>query len=121
MKNYSELTKLIPPEQKALMSLVTMLRHRFPDAIRHVMLFGSKIRGNSDPESDIDLLIVVDDYSWSMEKEITHLATQTDHDFGVLLSDHVISISRFRQMAARREPFYKNLEREGIDLWQIMN
>lgn len=82
-------------------------------------LFGSKVRGDSGSESDIDLLIVVDDYNWPLEKDITRLTTWTDYTYGVVLSDHVISVARFKQMAARGEPLYHSLEREGIDLWTL--
>ena len=117
IKTVSALSNLQPQEQKALMELVTCLRERFSDVIRHVLLFGSKVRGDSDPESDIDLLIVVEDYNWALEKEITRLTTETDYAFGVVVSDHVISRARFHQMGARREPLYHSLEREGVDLW----
>lgn len=115
----ANLQHLQPHERQALFHLVTRLRQRFSEAIRHVWLFGSKARGDSDLESDIDLLIVVDDYNWPLEKDITRLTTQTDYTYGVVLSDHVISVARFEQMATRREPFYYSLEREGIDLWTL--
>ena len=99
------------------MSLVEFLKKRYLHSIRHVMLFGSKARGDSDTESDIDLLIVVEEYTWALEKEISRISTQTDHKYKVVLSDHIVSNTRFEQMAARREPLYCNLEREGIDLW----
>ena len=119
MKNTANLRHLRPHEWKALIDLVTRLRQRFPETIRHVWLFGSKVRGDSDAESDIDLLIVVDDYNWPLEKDITCLTTLTDYAYDVVLSDHVVSIARFQQMAARREPLYRSLEREGIDLWTL--
>jgi len=119
MNNIANLQHLQPHERKALLDLVTRLEQRFSQTIRHVWLFGSKARGDSDAESDIDLMIVVDNYNWSLEKDITHLTTQTDYTYNVVLSDHVISTARFEQMAARREPLYHSLEREGIDLWTL--
>jgi uncharacterized protein len=117
MKKIANLGNLKPHERRALTALVDVLRKRFRSIIHHVMLFGSKARGDSDPESDIDLLIVVDEYSWALEKEIGRFATETDYEYKVVLSDHIVSNIRFEEMAARREPFYCNLEREGIDLW----
>ena len=117
MNNVANLRNLQPQERRALMSLVEFLKKRYLHSIRHVMLFGSKARGDSDTESDIDLLIVVEEYTWALEKEISRISTQTDHKYKVVLSDHIVSNTRFEQMAARREPLYCNLEREGIDLW----
>ncbi len=119
MNNVVNLRCLQLKERKALMELVTRLHEKFSHTIRHMLLFGSKVRGISDAESDIDLLIVVEEYDWALEKEITRLVTQTDYAYEVILSDHIISNARFKQMAARREPLYRTLEVEGIDLWML--
>ena len=119
MNNTVNINRLQPHERKALMDLVTRLQRRFSHDIRHVLLFGSKVRGDADTESDIDLLIVVDEYNWALETEITRLTTQIDYEYEVVLSDHIITRERFVQMDARREPFYCNLEAEGIDLWTL--
>ena len=119
MDDFEKLKRLQPQERKALMDLAARLHQAFSYTIRHMLLFGSKVRGDSDAESDIDLLIVVDEYSWDLEKEITRLTTQTDCAYKVVLSDHVVSNERFEQMAARREPLYCNIEAEGIDLWTL--
>ena len=119
MYNVASLRHLKTKEKKALMHLLSQLYQGFSQTISHIYLFGSKLRDNSDAESDIDLLIVVKEYSWTLEKEITRLTTQTDYAYQVILSDHIIGNERFEQMAARREPLYCNLEAEGIDLWTL--
>ena len=119
MDNVANLSRLQLKERNALLALLALLQQRFSHTIRHMWLFGSKVRGNSDAESDIDLLIVVQPYTWALEKEITQLATQTDYAHNVVLSDHIISNARFEQMAARRDPVYCSLEAEGIDLWPL--
>ena len=119
MDKVTNLRNLQPQERKAILALLEILEKELLHSIRHVVLFGSKARGDSDAESDIDLLIVVEEYSWALEKEITRLTTQADYAHNVVLSDHIIGKARFEQMAARREPLYCNLEREGIDLWTL--
>lgn len=57
-----DLGSLTPDERRALTALLEALRKRFPDTIDRVVLFGSKSRGDSDSESDIDLLMVVKEY-----------------------------------------------------------
>ena len=109
MNNVANLRHLQLQERKALMDLVARLHQRFSHTIRHMLLFGSKARGSSGTESDIDLLIVVEEYSWALEKEITGLTIQTDYAYNVVLSDHIISNARFEQMAARREAVYRSI------------
>ena len=47
---------LTPSEEQAVNSFVQRLLDRYPDRIRQVVLFGSKARGDSGIESDIDIL-----------------------------------------------------------------
>jgi predicted nucleotidyltransferase len=51
-------TALFPREQEAIDAFVIRLRQRYPDRISEILLFGSKARGDSGPESDIDILVV---------------------------------------------------------------
>lgn len=111
------LPSLAPNELSALVEFVRRLREKFAERIAHVWLFGSKARGDSGPESDIDLLVVTRADGWEFEKQVNRLALDVDLSYDVVLSDHMIDIDRFRQMAARQEPLYKNIQREGIDLW----
>jgi predicted nucleotidyltransferase len=47
---------LAPAEREAIEAAAARLRARFP--VTDVVLYGSKARGDSDPESDIDLLVL---------------------------------------------------------------
>ncbi len=119
MDDYDRLQHLQRHELTALAEFVARLRERFSDTIRNVWIFGSKVRGDFDAESDMDLLIVVQDYNWALEKDITRIAAQTDCTYDVVLSDHIVSATRFAQMATRQEPLYHSIEREGVDLWTL--
>ncbi len=104
-------------EQKAVVAFLRRLRQQFGDRIIHVWFYGSKARGDADEESDLDLLVVVRDDDESLEETIGDLALTLSLEYGVLLGDHTIGQRRFAQMRARQEPFYRNLIREGTDLW----
>ena len=55
MRNLDDLT-LKRNERAAIQEATRILKERFP--VRDVILFGSKVRGDSDTDSDIDLLVV---------------------------------------------------------------
>lgn len=119
MKDHERLQRLSGRDRAALADFATRLRRQFNhDNIQHVWLFGSKIRGDAQPDSDIDLLIVVRDYDWALEKAITRVAVEIDLANDVVLSDHIVNAERFAQMAARNEPLYRSISREGVDLWE---
>ena len=55
LKTFGEL-KLGMNEKEAIQEATRILKKQFP--VEDVILFGSKARGDSDPESDIDLLLL---------------------------------------------------------------
>jgi len=58
MYSHPRLRHLTPHEREVLAEFLYRLRERCGEHIAHVWLFGSKARGDSDEESDVDLLIV---------------------------------------------------------------
>ncbi len=53
----------MPENLRQLLSdLKAGLRQLYPQRLRGVYLFGSYARGDQDPESDLDILIVLSDY-----------------------------------------------------------
>jgi uncharacterized protein (UPF0332 family)/predicted nucleotidyltransferase len=117
MRDHPRLRHLTPHERDVLAEFLSRLREQYGDRIAHVWLFGSKVRGDSDEESDVDLLIVARDGDDALQKVIGEIAYELSLEHGVLLCEHVISTWRFAQMRARQEPIYKNIVREGVDLW----
>ena len=117
MLDHPRLRHLTPRERGVLAEFLSRLRERFGDHIAHVWFFGSKVRGDFDEESDVDLLIVARDGSDMLEEVVGEIAYTLSLEHGVLLCEHVVSVWRFAQMRARQEPLYENIVREGVDLW----
>ena len=58
-----EYNQTMPENLRQLLSdLKAGLRQLYPQRLRGVYLFGSYARGDQDPESDLDILIVLSDY-----------------------------------------------------------
>ena len=102
---------LTPQERQAVDTLVQSLRQKYPDRIREVMLFGSKARGDSRPDSDIDLLILVDDDHWRFSHTIGKMAARVSLNRDVLLGPCVISQTRWPSTI-----LYRTVAGEGIPL-----
>ena len=120
MLDHPHLQHLTPHERKVLAEFLSRLWERCGDRITHVWLFGSKVRGDFDEESDVDLLIVVSEGDDTLEKAVGEVAYDLSLEHGVLLCEHVVSTWRFAQMRARQELIYKNVVGEGIDLWPLV-
>jgi len=115
--DHPRLRHLTSHERNVLTELLSQLRGQFSDHIAHAWLFGSKARGDSDEESDVDLLIVARDGSDVLGEAVSEIAYDLSLEHGVLLCEHVISAYRFAQMRVRQEPLCRNVVREGVDLW----
>jgi predicted nucleotidyltransferase len=102
---------LTSQERQAVEAFVQALRQQYPDRIQQVLLFGSKARGDSHPDSDIDLLILVDDDHWRFSHAIGKMAARVSLNRDVLLGPCVISQARWPSTI-----LYRTVADEGIPL-----
>jgi predicted nucleotidyltransferase len=98
-------------ERQAVDAFIKALHQQYPDRIRDVILFGSKARGDSHPDSDIDILILVDDDDWRFSHAVSRLAAHISLNYDVLLGPRVI-----RQARWERSLLYSTVSSEGITL-----
>jgi predicted nucleotidyltransferase len=104
-------------ERAALSALVTRLREQYGDQLLRVVLFGSKARGDSDSESDLDVLILVNDGDWRFQDAVALVAFDPMIEYGVVLSPLVVNAADYRWWQEHHAPIYRNVSREGIELW----
>lgn len=88
------------------------LRDLYGDRLRDVILFGSWARGDAHPESDIDLLVVLDEVesSWEERKRMEDALWMRSLEHETVICTVPISED---DMRARRTPLLINIRREG--------
>ena len=103
-------------EKDALRRLVAYLHATFPEKIESICLYGSKARGDSQPESDIDVLIIAQDDDDQLQYDISTEAARISIDCDVILGPLVIGVPRWEEM--RGFTLYRNVARDaaGLDL-----
>jgi len=111
------LRHLTENERAALAEFVQRLRAKFGDQVLLVRLFGSKARGDFDEESDIDVLVVVTNGDWQFGDEVALEACDSMLEYNVVISSLVLSADRYHWMRSVGAPFYREAERDGVDLW----
>ncbi len=82
-----------------------------------VKLFGSKVRGDFDEESDIDVLVVVKDKNGHIWDDLVALEVDLMLKYNVVISSLIMSKENYEWHRRYRAPLYRSIEREGIDLW----
>jgi predicted nucleotidyltransferase len=106
-------------ERKALRTFVKRLQQSFPNKIRQVSLFGSKARGDSDDDSDVDVLIIVNQKDLALRRDIIDICSDLSLEYDVLLSPRVIPDERWQ--AIRNFRFYKNVVRDALPILETEN
>ncbi len=97
---------------------VKRLRLGLSTNVVDVRLFGSEARGDSTPESDIDVLVVVQPESEraALEDRAIDIAFDVNLEFGVYISPRVITQGILNDPVWGETPFIKNIAGESIPL-----
>jgi predicted nucleotidyltransferase len=107
-------TSLSQAEAQALRAFVNQLQELFSQQVLQLALFGSKARGESGPDSDVDVLVIVDREDRSLRREIIDIASDLSLEYDVLLSPRVIGIQRWK--ARQNFMLYSNIARDALPI-----
>jgi len=102
-------------ERDALIKLIMDLKRSWPKI--KFKLFGSKVKGKADKESDIDLLILLPcEVTEEIRREIIHKIFDINLAFGTNISGLVISEEEWESPIFSLLPIHTFIEEEGITL-----
>lgn len=95
-----------------LTELDTLLRSRLSGNLKEVVLFGSRINGNSHGDSDYDILIVLKEkVDWMAVREISDLCYEIDLKYNIITDTHIISEEEFSTLRGKQPVFVNALEK----------
>ena len=96
-----------------LRELKAGLQALYGSRLRGVYLFGSYARGEADPESDLDVLVVLDDVAhYGAEVDRTsELGARLSLKYGISLSKVFV---RHQDWLTGRTPFLENVREEAL-------
>lgn len=104
---------LIPTMAKELRRLISGNR------VVSMAVFGSLARGESKPQSDLDLFVLV--RNGANAKPVGRLLEETRNGFtdrfGMFLSPYVVSIGDFAKRLKRKDKLIRSILREGWVVW----
>ncbi|HEM61982.1 MAG TPA: nucleotidyltransferase domain-containing protein [Chloroflexi bacterium] len=114
------LDHLTEKEQETLLEFLAGLRDRFDGIVQEVVLFGSRARGEAQPESDMDVLVVLSQADLATSKLVRHLAVEVWLRHGIYVSTRVWSQAHWRRLEELQTLLYQNIRRDGIDLLEAV-
>ena len=102
-------------EKIALEEIIKDLKRVWPEAA--FKLFGSKVKGSNDPESDLDLLIEMPcTVTEAIRREIIHKVFETNLTHGSNISVFIVSKQEWENGLLSVLPIHASIEKEGIPL-----
>ncbi len=117
-------------ERRALRAYAEYTLSRYGDQVEALVLFGSHARGEAAPDSDIDLLVVLNreylpdkndvylvGYGNPVWEDLTAHSLDILLEYDVYISPTLISLREYQQWS----PLMENVQGEGVSLWTKRN
>ena len=99
--------------QKAVLAFARKTREALGDRVVHIILYGSRARGDYTDDSDIDVLIVVRGISKEeAEERLSWLAWEVLEEYEELLAEFVVTENEYEP--DRERAFFINVKEEGV-------
>ncbi len=102
-----------PQLDEILARLKSYLQETYRDRLSQVILYGSQARGDAHTESDIDVLVVLNDsFDFGIEvKRTNDFIADLCLENEVLIS---VAFAALTQVKSAQMPFFMNIQREGL-------
>ncbi len=96
--------------------LKNSLQDLLSDDLVGMVLYGSRARGDFDPDSDIDIAIIVRGLTSQVKNQILDKVAAIEIEHVMPLSTLVLSEADFERLKQRERRLALDIEREGIPL-----
>lgn len=114
-------TSLTSAERRAVDRTISELRRRFGERLRSVWLYGSRARGEPPrPDSDVDLLVVLDARNWPDDWDVIGLAMDAADAEGLerlSLSTRTYGADELTRRREIKSFFIQEVDRDKIVLY----
>lgn len=107
---------LTPSERAALELFSQRVRDRLRSVVKEIVLFGSKARGDAAPDSDIDVLVLLDSEDWRLKWDVSEEVVAVGMETGVFVSALPMLVQHFKKSHQTRTSFALNVQEEGVPL-----
>lgn len=102
-------------DRRIVQHLVKGLHEALGNWLKQVIVYGSRARGDHEPGSDLDVLVLVSRLDASVKQRIREIRYQVmwEADFHPLISMLCLEEDEFNRMVQQESSLATNIEREG--------
>ncbi len=98
-------------EKEILKRFKSEIEKALGDRFDRIVLFGSRSRGDAEPDSDFDLLVTVKSFQQTERTKILEIAADLSLEYSTVLAVLVVPTNDFRE--DRYFYLYENIQKEG--------
>ena len=109
-----ELRYLNKTEKRVLGAFVKELKEKLGNEILSIRLFGSKVRGDFNKDSDIDIFILVKEKTPYIREKASDLVADYIFDYDIPLSIALYDLFEYKKNKELGSFFFESVEKEGI-------
>ena len=101
----SEDRKMLAEFERGLTPIVT---------VKKLCAFGSRVRDDAAPDSDLDVFIEVEVCTPQQRRQISEIAWEVGFEWDRIISPVVVTTDQLQNGAMGASPLIRNIEREGV-------
>lgn len=101
-------------EKNILKSFINLMTAKVN--LNKVILFGSRARGDAEPDSDMDVLVIVDELTEGKEDYISECAWEAGFEYGIVLVPVVFTVDEWENGPERFSLLAEAIRSEGVYL-----
>jgi len=113
IKSFAYLNK---NEEQALKQFVSAIKGKLKHQVSEIRLFGSKVRGNSYRDSDIDILIILKERKKAIIDILYQELLDIELEYDSKISLTLFSEAEYSRNIKAHTPFVESLTSEGVKL-----
>ena len=82
--------------------------------VKKIVLFGSRARGDNAPDSDYDLMLVLNKLSPTTKKNINKIEGEFLYNYNAVFSAFTLTLQSLKKR--KYDPFIMNIQKEGKEI-----
>ena len=103
-----------PVEKNIVDTFALLIKEKL--SVYRIELFGSRARGDADPDSDMDVLVIVNDISPELEDYISECAWEAGFKHGIVIVPVVFTRDEWENGPERYSLLAEAIRAEGVRL-----